>query len=44
MEHLFDVLKGFAVGSSMTVPGVSGGTMAMIIGVYDRLITAVSRI
>ncbi len=44
MEHLFDVLKGFAVGASMTVPGVSGGTMAMIIGVYDRLITAVSRI
>lgn len=44
MEHLFDVLKGFAVGASMTVPGVSGGTMAMILGVYDRLITAVSRI
>ena len=44
MEHLFDVLKGFAVGASMTVPGVSGGSMAMIVGVYDRLITAVSRI
>lgn len=44
MEHLIDVLKGFAVGASMTVPGVSGGSMAMIVGVYDRLITAVSRI
>ncbi|MDE7193168.1 MAG: DUF368 domain-containing protein, partial [Oscillospiraceae bacterium] len=39
MEHLIDLLKGFAVGASMTVPGVSGGTMAMIVGVYDRLIT-----
>lgn len=44
MKHLTDVLKGFVVGASMTVPGVSGGTTAMIIGIYDRLITAVSRI
>lgn len=44
MEHLFDILKGFAVGASMTVPGVSGGSMAMIVGIYDRLIAAVSRI
>ena len=35
-------LKGACVGGSMLVPGVSGGTMAMILGVYDRLISAVS--
>ena len=33
--------KGLIVGASMTVPGVSGGTMAMILGIYDRLIGAV---
>ncbi len=34
--------KGFIIGSSMTVPGVSGGTMAIILGIYDRLIAAIS--
>ena len=28
----------------MTVPGVSGGTMAMVLGIYDRLISSVSRV
>lgn len=27
----------------MTIPGVSGGSAAMILGIYDDLITAVSR-
>ncbi|HWQ79408.1 MAG TPA: DUF368 domain-containing protein [Anaerovoracaceae bacterium] len=35
-------IKGFAVGASMLVPGVSGGTMAIILGIYDDLIHAVS--
>lgn len=35
-------VKGFLIGSSMLVPGVSGGTMAIILGVYDELIHAVS--
>lgn len=30
------------IGGTMTVPGVSGGSMAMILGIYDRLLTAVS--
>lgn len=34
--------KGFLIGSSMTVPGVSGGTMAIILGIYDRLIASIS--
>ena len=25
----------------MTVPGVSGGSMAMVLGIYDRIISAV---
>ena len=34
--------KGFCIGSSMLVPGVSGGSMAMILGLYDPLISSVS--
>ena len=36
------ILKGFIIGSSMSVPGVSGGTMAILLGIYDKLIGSVS--
>ena len=39
MEVFF---KGLWIGGTMTVPGVSGGTMAILLGIYDRLIGAVS--
>ncbi len=42
MKHLFTVLKGLIVGGTMLVPGVSGGSMAMILGIYNKLISAVS--
>lgn len=35
-------LKGIALGGSMTVPGVSGGSMAIVFGIYDKLISAVA--
>ena len=35
-------IKGLVVGATMIVPGASGGTMAIILGVYDYLIAAVS--
>lgn len=41
-ENIITVLKGIWIGGTMTVPGVSGGSMAMILGIYDRLITSVS--
>lgn len=34
--------KGLWIGGTMTVPGVSGGTMAILLGIYDRLIGAIS--
>lgn len=34
--------KGLLTGASMMVPGVSGGTMAIILGVYEQLLAAVS--
>lgn len=42
MSYLITFLKGVIVGGTMLVPGVSGGSMAMILGIYDRLIKAVS--
>ncbi|GAB3488468.1 DUF368 domain-containing protein [Marinomonas epiphytica] len=35
-------LSGLVMGAADVVPGVSGGTMAFILGVYDRLIRALS--
>jgi putative membrane protein len=34
-------LKGFCMGSADIIPGVSGGTMALILGIYERLLTAI---
>lgn len=42
MKNKIIFLKGFIIGSSMSVPGVSGGTMAILLGIYDRLIGAIS--
>ena len=41
-NNIFTALKGVIIGGTMLVPGVSGGSMAMILGIYDRLISAVS--
>ncbi len=40
MEHFFTFLKGFAMGAANVVPGVSGGTIAFITGIYQRLLDA----
>ncbi|WP_050031774.1 DUF368 domain-containing protein [Halorubrum halophilum] len=37
-------LKGIAMGSADAVPGVSGGTIALIVGIYERLIAAVTAV
>ncbi|MEM9080240.1 MAG: DUF368 domain-containing protein [Verrucomicrobiota bacterium] len=36
-------LKGFAMGAANVIPGVSGGTIAFITGIYERLIQALKR-
>lgn len=41
-SNLAIMLKGFIIGSSMSVPGVSGGTMAILLGIYDKLINTIS--
>jgi putative membrane protein len=34
-------LKGAAMGAANVIPGVSGGTIALIAGIYERLINAI---
>lgn len=40
-DYLGLTLRGMLIGSADIVPGVSGGTMAFILGIYDELIDAV---
>ncbi|MCB8961604.1 MAG: DUF368 domain-containing protein [Ardenticatenales bacterium] len=38
------VLRGMAMGASDIVPGVSGGTMAFILGIYEELINSIKKV
>lgn len=38
------VLRGFAMGSVELVPGVSSGTVALVLGIYERLVHAISTV
>lgn len=40
-EYLIYLLKGMAVGLANIIPGVSGGTIALITGIFERLINAI---
>ncbi len=35
------IIKGFCIGSADVIPGVSGSTIAFILGIYPRLINAI---
>jgi putative membrane protein len=40
-QYLYFVFCGMTMGCADTIPGVSGGTMALITGIYHRLIGAI---
>ncbi len=40
-EKIILVLKGLAMGMAEAIPGVSGGTLAFITGIYERLLAAI---
>ncbi|MEP1097050.1 MAG: DUF368 domain-containing protein [Cyclobacteriaceae bacterium] len=44
MNSFFLFLKGVAMGAANVIPGVSGGTVAFITGIYERLINALKSI
>ncbi|KZX55858.1 DUF368 domain-containing protein [Vibrio sp. HI00D65] len=44
MNYLSTFFKGMAMGAADVVPGVSGGTIAFITGIYDKLLESIRRI
>ncbi len=43
-DQILLFFKGFAMGSADVVPGVSGGTIAFITGIYEELLTSISSV
>lgn len=44
MKYIKDFLSGIVIGIANIIPGVSGGTMALVLGIYERLINAIHNI
>ena len=43
-DYAIVLMQGFGMGAADVVPGVSGGTMAFIFGIYEELIEAIRSI
>ena len=43
-KNLYIAIKGCLIGASDLVPGISGGSISFILGIYDRWIKAISNI
>jgi putative membrane protein len=43
-DYFIIALKGLAMGAADVVPGVSGGTIAFITGIYEELVTTISNV
>jgi len=41
-SDLVNIARGSLMGGADIIPGVSGGTVALILGIYERLVTAIS--
>ena len=40
LDFILITLKGFTMGAANVIPGVSGGTIALITGIYEELINS----
>jgi len=40
-KTVIQVIRGFTMGSADVVPGVSGGTVALVLGIYEKLIDTI---
>lgn len=40
-QHIITIIKGIAMGTANVIPGVSGGTIALITGIFERLINSI---
>src|SRR6056297_520565 len=41
---MITIIKGFLIGIANIIPGVSGGTLALVLGIYRRTIRAIHNI
>ena len=44
MKSIILIVKGFFMGLTNLIPGVSGGTIAIVLGIYDKLINVISHL
>ncbi len=45
LKYMLEIfLRGLLMGTSDIMPGISGGTIALITGIYDKLISSISNI
>lgn len=44
LEFLKDILRGAAIGVAFIIPGFSGGSVAAILGIYEKLVGAIADI
>ncbi len=42
MKNIILAVKGFFIGIANLIPGISGGTIAIVLGIYDKLINSIS--
>lgn len=43
-KHLINMLKGMAIGVANVIPGFSGGTMAVLLNIYDLFVSSFANI
>ena len=43
-EFIVNVLRGMVIGIANVIPGVSGGTMMVSMGIYDKLILVLTHL
>lgn len=41
---VIDAVRGALIGSAEVVPGISGGTVALVVGVYERLLASIDAV
>ena len=41
-SSLVTLAKGVCMGAADVIPGVSGGTIALLMGIYDKLIASIN--
>ncbi|MEK9578299.1 MAG: DUF368 domain-containing protein, partial [Aquiluna sp.] len=44
MTFLANLVRGFLIGTAEVIPGVSGGTIALIVGIYERIIASAAAV